>query len=91
MVSVVEATLDDPKQVLRAQENAARGEAVGAMKAEGIEYEERMERLEEISWPKPLTELLEPAFETYRKAHPWVGDAELSLQGRSSGTSTSGR
>ncbi len=67
-----------PEAGARAQENAARGEAVGAMKAEGIEYEERMERLEEISWPKPLTELLEPAFESYRKAHPWVGDAELS-------------
>jgi superfamily II RNA helicase len=78
MVSVVEATLDDPKQVLRAQENTARGEAVGAMKAEGIEYEERMERLEEITWPKPLAELLEPAFESYRKGHPWVGDFELS-------------
>jgi hypothetical protein len=48
------------------------------MKAEGIEYEERMERLEEITWPKPLAELLEPAFESYRKSHPWVGDAELS-------------
>src|SRR6202012_75039 len=58
LVSVVESTLDDPKQVLRAQENAARGEAVGAMKAEGIEYEERMGRLAEITWPKPLAEPL---------------------------------
>jgi hypothetical protein len=38
MVSVVEATLDDPKQVLRAQENSARGEAVQEMKARGMEY-----------------------------------------------------
>ena len=64
--------------MLRAQENAARGEAVGAMKAEGIEYEERMELLEEITWPKPLAELLEPRVRVYRKGHPWVGDAELS-------------
>jgi hypothetical protein len=78
MVSVVESTLDDPKQVLRAQEHQARGEAVQAMKAEGIEYEERMERLEEITWPRPLAEVLDPAFESYRKGHPWVGDFELS-------------
>ena len=78
VVSVVESTLDDPKQILRAQENAARGEAVAAMKAEGLEYEERMERLEEITWPKPLAELLGAAFESYRGGHPWVADHELS-------------
>jgi hypothetical protein len=78
MVSVVESTLDDPKQILRAQENQARGEAVQAMKAEGIEYEERMELLEDVTWPKPLAELLEAAFESYRSGHPWVADHELS-------------
>lgn len=78
MVSVVEATLDDPKQILRAQENSARGEAVQEMKARGMEYEERMALLEEISWPKPLAELLGAAFESYRSGHPWVADHELS-------------
>ncbi|GAA4778752.1 DEAD/DEAH box helicase [Actinomycetospora chlora] len=78
MVSVVESTLDDPKQVLRAQENQARGEAVQAMKAEGIEYEERMELLEDVSWPRPLAELLGAAYESYRSGHPWVADHELA-------------
>ena len=78
-VSVIESTLDDPRQVLMAQQHAARGEAIGAMKAEGIEYEERMELLEEVTWPKPLgEELLFPAFETYRAGHPWVGEFALS-------------
>ena len=78
LVSVVESTLDDPKQILRAQENSARGEAVQEMKARGMEYEERMVLLEEISWPKPLGELLGAAFESYRSGHPWVADHELS-------------
>jgi hypothetical protein len=78
MVSVVEATLDDPKQVLRAQENKARGEAVQAMKAEGIEYEERMELHEDVTWPRPLAELLGAAYESYRSGHPWVADHELA-------------
>ncbi|WP_460888554.1 DEAD/DEAH box helicase [Promicromonospora xylanilytica] len=78
VVSVIEATLDDPRQVLMGQQNRARGEAVAAMKAEGIEYEERMELLEEVTWPKPLADLLEPAFQTYRRTNPWVADAELS-------------
>ncbi len=78
MISVLEATLDDPRPILSAQQFMARGEAVAAMKSEGIEYEQRMELLEEISWPKPLEELLDAAFATYRASQPWVGDFELS-------------
>ncbi|MDK1474656.1 DUF3516 domain-containing protein [Streptomyces sp. 549] len=78
MVSVVESTLDDPRQILAAQQNKARGEAVAEMKADGIEYEERMERLMDISYPKPLEELLFHAFGVYRTSHPWVGDHPLS-------------
>ncbi|KOS55530.1 DEAD/DEAH box helicase [Rhodococcus rhodochrous] len=78
VVSVIESTLDDPRQILMAQQHAARGEAVQQMKADGIEYEERMELLEEITWPKPLADLLEPAFETYRAGHPWVSEFPLS-------------
>jgi superfamily II RNA helicase len=77
VLSVVEATLDDPRQILVAQIHKAKGEAVAAMKAEGIEYEERMERLDEISHPKPLEELLEHAYDVYRRAHPWIGDHPL--------------
>ncbi|MCK1798111.1 DUF3516 domain-containing protein [Streptomyces sp. XM4193] len=78
MVSVVESTLDDPRQILAAQQNKARGEAVGEMKADGIEYEERMERLMDISYPKPLDELLWHAYDLYRRSHPWVSDHPLS-------------
>ncbi|GAA1297434.1 DEAD/DEAH box helicase [Saccharothrix xinjiangensis] len=78
VLSVVESTLDDPRQVLGAQEHKARGEAIGAMKSEGIEYEERMALLEDVTHPKPLAELLEAAFATYRRGHPWVADHHLS-------------
>jgi superfamily II RNA helicase len=78
VVSVIEATLDDPRPVLSAQQFKERGEAVAEMKAEGIEYDERMELLEDVSWPKPLQELLEAVFETYRSGHPWVSETPLS-------------
>ena len=77
VLSVLESTLEDPRQVLSAQRSKARGEAVAAMKAEGIEYDERMELLEEVSYPRPMAELLEHAYESYRKGHPWVADHEL--------------
>lgn len=78
MVSVVESTLDDPRQILAAQQNKARGEAVGQMKADGIEYEERMELLQDVTYPKPLSELLWHAYDVYRQSHPWVGDHPVS-------------
>ena len=78
VLSIIEATLDDPRPVLYAQQNKARGEAVAAMKAEGIEYEERMALLEDVGYPKPLDELLTAALETYRHSAPWVQDARLS-------------
>ena len=77
LVSVIEAILEDPRQVIMAQLNKAKGEAVAEMKADGLEYEERMELLEEVTAPRPLADLLEVAYETYRKGHPWVADHEL--------------
>jgi hypothetical protein len=51
---------------------------VQAMKAEGIEYDQRMELLESITHPKPLEELLDQAFTTYAASQPWIGDFALS-------------
>ncbi|MGH3410111.1 MAG: DEAD/DEAH box helicase, partial [Streptosporangiaceae bacterium] len=67
VLSVIEATLDNPRQVLSAQLFRARGEAVAAMKAEGIEYEERMELLEAVTYPMPLADSLEGAYNIYRR------------------------
>jgi len=78
VVSVIEATLDDPRAVLAQQEFKARGEAVAAMKREGLEYDERMALLEEVTYPKPLAELLQQAFEVFASSQPWVRDFELS-------------
>ena len=74
LISMVEATLEDPPQILRAQEREARGAAIAAMKAEGIEYEERMERAQEVTYPKPLEDLLDAAFAEYCEKVPWASD-----------------
>ena len=78
VISMVEATLDDPKQVLRAQERAARDRAMADMKADGLDYEERMEKLADITYPKPLEEMLDAAFAQYRHDVPWANDYWLS-------------
>jgi len=78
VVSVIEATLEDPRPVLYAQAFAARGAAVAAMKAEGMDYDERMDALAEVTWPQPLAELLSAALRQYAHTNPWVLEYELS-------------
>jgi hypothetical protein len=78
VLSVIEATLDDPRQVLAAQLFKARGLAVEEMKAAGIEYEERMDLLGSVTYPRPLDELLQAAYNIYRRGHPWVADHQLA-------------
>ena len=77
VVSVVEAVLEAPRQVLMAQQHAARGEAVAELKADGVEYEERMALLDEVTWPRPLAELLEATYAMYRQTHPWLPEDAL--------------
>ncbi len=78
LVSVIESVLEGPRQILLAQQYAARGEAVNEMKADGIEYEERMTLLDQITWPQPLAELLEATYELYRQSHPWLSEDALA-------------
>ncbi|MGE4425171.1 MAG: DEAD/DEAH box helicase [Solirubrobacteraceae bacterium] len=78
VLSVVEAILDDPFPVLMAQAKKERGEAIAEMKAQGIEYDERMELLEQVTYPKPLGDELVDALRTFRETHPWVRESDLS-------------
>jgi superfamily II RNA helicase len=77
-LSVIESTLDNPRPVLAAQLFRARGAAVAEMKAEGVDYETRLELLDSVSYAQPLADLLESAYQIYKQGHPWVADYELS-------------
>ncbi len=78
VISTFEAILDDPRPVLIAQQRQARGEEIAALKAEGVDYTERMAIVEDITWPKPLEEELEEAYDTFTEGHPWAKEFELS-------------
>ncbi len=78
VISAFEAILDDPRQLLQAQQSAERGEELAALKAEGVDYTERMALLEEVTYPMPLKEELDEAFETFREGNPWAKEFELS-------------
>ncbi len=77
VLSVIESVLENPGAILAAQLDKAKTDLLGEMKREGIEYEERMERLETVEYPKPLREELYGAFDGFRTRHPWVGQENV--------------
>lgn len=77
VVSLIEATLDDPLPILLAQRNSERNRVFEQLRADRVPFEERRDILDQITWPRPLAELLEPAFHTYARSNPWVADLEI--------------
>ena len=72
VTTLVESILESPRAILMRQVSKIKGDLVGEMKAEGIPYEERMERLEEVTWPRPNKEWIWQTFEQFAEHHPWV-------------------
>lgn len=77
IVSLVEASLENPPQIMKALVKEAKNKALAGMKMEGIDYEERMERLENVSYEKPLKELIDVAYMRYCAEVPWAKDFQL--------------
>ncbi len=78
VVSVIEATIEDPRTILMAQQFKARGETVQDLKADGYEYEERMEILDGVTWDKPLEEKLTHAHIEMAAQAPWLLETPVS-------------
>jgi superfamily II RNA helicase len=77
VLSIVEAILEDPRPILAAQVQRAKQELVARLKAEGVPYEERIERLGEVTHPKPLAEFLWGTFRLYVERHPWAAEEHV--------------
>jgi superfamily II RNA helicase len=72
VLTLCEAIVEDPDTILRRQVDRLKTEKMAEMKAAGVEYEERLAKLEEIEHPKPLRDFLYGTFNTFAAAHPWV-------------------
>ena len=78
VLSLVEAILENPRPVLFAQLDRVKGETVAALKAQGVEYEQRMEELEKLEWPKPNRDFIYDTFNAFADKHPWVGEENIA-------------
>ena len=73
VVSIIESVLESPGVVIASQIDLAKRDLIAELKAAGVEYEERMERLAEVEAPKPNKEWIYRSFDEFRVRHPWVG------------------
>jgi len=78
LLTLVESVLEDPFVILRAQASREKGRLVAELKADGVPYDERMEKLEEVTHPRPLADWLAGHFDRFARMHPWVGGQEIS-------------
>ncbi len=72
VLTLCEAIVEDPEAILRRQVDRLKTEKMAEMKAAGVEYDERLAKLEEVEHVKPLREFLYDTFNTFAAAHPWV-------------------
>ncbi len=77
VLTLVESILESPDLILRKQLDALKTIKMQEMKAEGIEYDERIAELEKMEHPKPLRDFIYDTFNKFREAHPWVGQENI--------------
>ena len=77
VLSLIEAILEDPSQILRAQVRRAKNEAIAEMKEDGLNYDQRMEELEKIEHPKPGADFIYQTFNDYAADHPYLGTENI--------------
>jgi hypothetical protein len=77
VLTLAESILENPEMVLRKQLDKLKGEKIGELKAQGMEYDERMEELEKLEYPKPRREFIYDTFNQFAASHPWVGQENI--------------
>src|SRR4051794_26336124 len=77
VLTLVESILEDPDVILRRQLNKVKGQAVAEMKMQGLDYNQRMEELEKLEYPKPNRDFIYSTFNAFAERHPWVGEENI--------------
>ena len=77
LLTLAESILEDPDIILRRQLDRVKTQAVADMKAQGVEYNQRMEELEKLEYPKPNRDFIYSTFNAFAERHPWVGQENI--------------
>lgn len=77
VLTLVESIVENPEVILRRQLAYAKTERINQLKAEGVEYEQRMAELDKVEYPKPRREFIYETFNAFAAKHPWVGENNI--------------
>jgi superfamily II DNA or RNA helicase len=77
LLTLVESILEDPDIILRKQLDRVKDQKMAEMKMEGLDYDQRMEELEKLEYPKPNQEFIYSTFNAFADRHPWVGQENI--------------
>jgi superfamily II RNA helicase len=72
VITLCESIVENPEAILRIQQNKARDARLNELKAQGMEYNQRMEELEKVEYPKPLRDFIYDTYNAFAEIHPWV-------------------
>ena len=72
VITLCEAICESPDLILRKQTDRARQALYLKLREEGVEFEERQEKLDAVEHPKPLREFIYNSFNERSDRHPWV-------------------
>ncbi len=78
VLTVIEAILEQPQQILKRQVDVLKTRLMNQLKAEGVEYEERIAALEKVDYPKPDQDFIYGTYEAFAEQHPWVAGYRVS-------------
>ena len=72
VITLCESIVENPEAILRIQQNKARNARLDELKAQGMEFNQRMEELEKVEYPKPLRDFIYDTYNAFAEEHPWV-------------------
>ncbi|WP_173383444.1 RNA helicase [Fibrobacter succinogenes] len=72
VITLCECIVENPDAILRIQQSKAREARLNELKAQSMEYNQRMEELEKVEYPKPLRDFIYDTYNAFAEVHPWV-------------------
>ena len=77
LLTLVESILENPDIILRRQVDKAKKFRMEELRAQGLDFDERMVELEKVEYPKPNRDFIYNTWNTFAAAHPWVGQDNI--------------
>ena len=72
ILTLVESILENPHIILAKQVDVLKSAKMAELKAEGMEFDQRIEELDKIEHPKPNRDFIYDTFNAYADVHPWL-------------------